>query len=198
MSGLPEILMREDVSVHNISFREALLNLKSKEVNSENFQYLVDIYHRSKEEEIQYRCLILLYDKRYEPLREFFETIYQRGRRLSLKTQALRGLALFLSEDEITPLVEKFIQQLNKSMLSTPYDYNSLETLKGWNALPYLRWVYGYACFRKFHKAVKKHYRKLPFAFKYLFWIDWHGNMRDYPWSVNNHERIDRFFAKRR
>lgn len=198
MNGLPEILTLEDVSVQNSSFREALFNLKPKDINSENFRCLVDIYHRSKEEEIRYSCLILLYDKSFESLREFFETIYQRGKRFTLKIQALRGLALFLSEDEITPLVEKFIQQLNKSMLSTPYDYTTLETLKGRNALPYLRRKYGYACFRKFHRVVKKHYRKLPLAFKYHFWVDRHGNTRDYPWAGNSHDRMERFFAKRR
>lgn len=198
MTTFPDILTNVDVSEQNAAFRKSLFGLKPRDVNAKSFKHLVSIYHRSKQKDIRYHCLLLLYNKKYESLKTFFEEVYNRSRRTEYKMMALRGLTQFLSKEEICPLVEKFIGQVNKSMVSTPYDYTSLQYLKGWNALPYLRLKYGYSCFRRFHKVVNRHYRKLPWAFKYHFWIDWKGQTREYPWSAQSHDRIERFLKAKR
>ena len=91
---------------------------------------------------------------------DFFQFAYNREQYLlDIKILALRGLAQFITEDEITKLMKEFNETLEKKSSSkNPNYYEEFELLKRRNALPYLLRKYKYKCFNTSLEIMSKNY----------------------------------------
>lgn len=172
----PEILTKEKINERNVDFRNALFNLNKNSINSGNSEYLIKIYNSTKQLEIKNQVLKLLYDFKFEHLKEFFSKSYQKERYLDMKIYALRGLSTFIDEKEVAKLLEKFNQTLAKRQVTTPFNYQEYELLKGKNAFPFLVAKFGYNCFIETLEQVNNQYNSMPDAFKGHFTIDENGD----------------------
>lgn len=174
-NNFPEILTNEKMNERHIDFRTALFGLDKNAIGIENIEYLTTIYNSTKQLDIRNKILKLLYDLDFLTLKEFFANAYNKERYLDLKILALRGLANFIGENEISKLLEKFNQTLAKRQETTPYNYQEYELLRGKNALPFLVEKYGYNCFKETLEQVNKQYSAMPEAFKGHFTTDENG-----------------------
>ena len=174
-NNFPEILTSEKINERHIDFRNALFGLEKNVISIENLEYLTKIYNATKQLDIRNKILKLLYDFDFATLKEFFSNAYKKERYLDMKIYALRGLANFIEEKEITKLLVKFNQTLAKRQETTPYNYQEYELLKGKNALPYLVKKFGYKCFNETLEQVNRQYNAMPEAFKGHFTTDENG-----------------------
>lgn len=166
--NFPKIL-KEKVSHLDTSFREALFDLSESTLTEVDSRYLIDIYSTSKLPEIRNKVVRLLYNKTFPHLKDFFLAAHKKERNLDAKLLCLRGLALFVSEEEISKILVKFNETLAKRPLRTPFNYVEYSHLKGQNALPYLVSKYNYACFKSTLDLVDKQYDDMPPAFQGIF-----------------------------
>lgn len=173
--NFPEILTSEKINERHIDFRNALFGLDKNVISIENLECLTKIYNLTKQLDIRAKILKLLYDFDFATLKEFFSNAYKKERYLDMKIYALRGLANFVEEKEITKLLVKFNQTLAKRQETTPYNYQEYELLKGKNALPYLVKKFGYKCFNETLEQVNRQYDAMPEAFKGHFTTDENG-----------------------
>jgi hypothetical protein len=139
-----------------------------------------------------------LYDKKYDSLKQFFQDAYKKERYLDIKLLALRGLSPFLIEGEVEKLLKGFRESLAKRQVSTPYNYQEYESLRGRNALPYLIEKYGYACFRETLAQVNKQYDEMPDAFKGHFTTNEKGDIVNLRPPGQTKWIIDKFFERER
>lgn len=176
-NNFPEILTKVTITEKHPDFREALVSLDSSVINAENVDYLIAIYHSTKQLDIRNNILKLLYDLDLEILKDFFAKAYTKERYLDMKIYALRGLSTFVEEKDIAKLLVKFNQTLAKRAETTPYNYQEYELLRGKNALPYLVEKVGYNCFKETLEQVNNQYNAMPSAFKGHFTTDEKGEI---------------------
>jgi hypothetical protein len=113
---------------------------------------------------------------------------------LDIKINALRGLAHYITEDEIKKLLIKFNEILKKRKETTPYNYQEYELLLGKNALPYLYKKYSYECIKETLEIVQTQYNEMPDAFKGHFTIDENGNTVLLRTPEETNKMLDEFF----
>ncbi|WP_228448087.1 MULTISPECIES: hypothetical protein [unclassified Chryseobacterium] len=166
MNSFPEILIDENAKERHPDYKKALFDLNSKNITAENSNHLVRIYTTTKEISYRNKILKLLYDHKYPELHSFFEMACKKERYLDMKVYALRGWAQFAEEKEIGKLVDKMKTSLAKREVTTPYNYQEYELLRGKNALPFLVEKYNYPSFRELLAQVNEQYERMPDAFK--------------------------------
>ncbi len=141
----------------------AILNkLYNVELTQELIDYLCDkITSKKHIWEIRFdhlRILLLNPSAKAFDLKGFYFENLKKCRRLALKIFYIRGYAIYASEDELEPVMEKFCKSLDKN--HDYIDYNYLLSVAG---IPYLVDTYKYDCFvRTLEKAEKEHERIDP------------------------------------
>ena len=73
-----------------------------------------------------------------------------------MKIFYIRGYAIYASEEELNPVMEKFLKSLEKN--HDYIDYNYLLSAAG---IPYLVDTYGYDCFVKTLENAEKEYQQI-------------------------------------
>jgi hypothetical protein len=117
---LPTILSADNFNENSPDFQHALFNLRSDAIRADNFHYLVKIYQSTKQLPVRNKVLRLLYNFSFPALEAFFMNVYTRERYLDMKISALRGLAQFIPEAQLSRLLVKFNQVLAKRQQTTP------------------------------------------------------------------------------
>ncbi len=192
----PDILTNENINHRDYEFYSAFFSLTQDSITEDNFIYIVKIYQTTKLPEMRNKSLKLLYDKDYDNLKEFFTAAYKKERYLDMKILALRGLAQFITEDDIKDILIKFNKILKKRPDSTPYNYQEYELLRGQNSLPYLIKRYNYKCFIETLEIVEKQYNDMPKEFKGHFTVDENGEIVKLRSSEKSSKMMDKFFKK--
>lgn len=190
----PDILTDKDVNHRDSKFYNALFSLRDHVITEDNSIHIIRIYQTTKLPEMRNKSLKLLYDKEYESLKEFFMEAYKKERYLDMKILALRGLAQFISEEEIKSILQKFNKTLKKRPDSTPYNYQEYELLRGENSLPYLVNRYKYQCFVETLRIVEKQYHEMPDAFKGHFTVDANGEVITLRSQAESSKMMNDFF----
>ncbi len=114
--------------------------------------------------------ILLLNPSSYEfDLREFYLENLKKCRRLAMKVFFIRGYAIYASEEELNPIMEKFQKNLDKN--HDYIDYNYILSIAG---LPYLVHTYGYTCFTETLKKAEQEYQNIDPLFRGYFTIDSH------------------------
>ena len=139
-----------------------LNKLNNIELSQELIDYLCDKATSKKHIwEIRFdhlRILLLNPSANAFDLKEFYYENLKKCRRLALKIFYIRGYAIYASEEELNPVMEKFLKSLEKN--HDYIDYNYLLSAAG---IPYLVDTYGYDCFVKtLEKTEEEHQRIDP------------------------------------
>ena len=148
---------------------EALLRkLESMELTRETVDFLCDnIASKKHIWEIRFRHLQVLLRNpsagKFD-LKEFYLQNFKRSRRIAIKIFFIRGYAQYASEEELIPIMEKFLKNLDGPCGHT--DYNYMLSVAG---LPYLVKKYGYACFAQtLEEAKRRHNQSSPLLRDYF------------------------------
>ena len=120
--------------------------------------------------------------------KDFFLKAFKKERYLDMKLSAVRGYAVFATEDEVSALMNKLLELLKKRPEKTPYNYTEYEPMRSVFLMPYLLEHYGYECFRVFNRQLEKQYDDMPDCFKGIFTLDEFGNLR----SLRNKEEVEK------
>ena len=89
-------------------------------------------------------------------LKAFYFENLKKCRRLAMKIFFIRGYAIYASEEELIPIMEKFQKSLEKN--HDYIDYNYILSVAG---LPYLVNEYGYDCFAKSLEKAREEHEKI-------------------------------------
>ena len=138
-------------------------------MNFENYKKIKDIakrYSILKELAIQHP---------EKASKEFFLEAFKKERYLDMRLTAIRGYAVFATEKEIEPLMEKLTELLRKRPQTTPYNYQEYEILRSAYLMPYLLQKYGYSCFKEFNQQLNLQYDGMPDLFKGILTCDENG-----------------------
>lgn len=193
----PDILTNENINHRDNDFYNAFFSLTKDSITENNSNHIIKIYQTTKLPEMRNKSLKLLYDKDYGHLKDFFSSAYKKERYLDMKMLALRGLAQFITEDEIKDILIAFNKILKKRPDGTPYNYQEYELLRGQNSLPYLIKRYKYNCFVDTLGIVEKQYNDMPDAFKGHFTIDEHGEIIKLQSTEKSTKMMDDFFKQK-
>jgi hypothetical protein len=100
-------------------------------------------------------------------LKDFYLGALKRSRRMAMKIFFIRGYASYATEEELTPIIKKFIQSLYKTMDDA--DWNYVISNPG---LPYLVNTYKYDCLKEALEIAKTEYNKVKLPFKGVYTLD--------------------------
>lgn len=120
--------------------------------------------------------------------KDFFLNVFQKERYLDMKLRAVRGYAVYATEEEVSALMNKLLELLKKRPEKTPYNYTEYEPMRSVFLMPYLLEHYDYACFRVFNIQLEKQYDDMPNCFKGIFTLDELGNVR----SIRDKEEVEK------
>ena len=120
--------------------------------------------------------------------KDFFLIVFQKERYLDMKLRAVRGYAVYATEEEVSALMNKLLELLKKRPEKTPYNYTEYEPMRSVFLMPYLLEHYDYACFRVFNIQLEKQYDDMPNCFKGIFTLDELGNVR----SIRDKEEVEK------
>lgn len=102
------------------------------------------------------RILLLNSSAQTFELKSFYFESLKKSRRLALKLFYIRGYAIYASEEELNPVMDKFCKSLEKN--HDYIDYNYILSVAG---LPYLVNTYGYTCFVQTLEKAKEEHQKI-------------------------------------
>jgi len=102
------------------------------------------------------RILLLNSSAKAFNLKAFYFENLKKSRRLAMKLFFIRGYAIYASEQELNPVMEKFRKNLEKS--HDYIDYNYILSVAG---LPYLVNTYGYNCFSQTLEKAEEEHQKI-------------------------------------
>ena len=105
-----------------------------------------------------------------------------------MKLSAVRGYAVYATEEEVSTLMNKLLELLKKRPEKTPYNYTEYEPMRSVFLMPYLLEHYDYECFRIFNSQLEKQYDDMPNCFKGIFTLDEFGNPR----SLRDKEEVEK------
>jgi hypothetical protein len=194
---MDKILLENEPKFKSKEFQGIFDNLTENDINSDiEVKEIINIYTKAKDLFIRNTCLKLMYNKNNILLKTFFEISYKKERYLDMKIRALRGLAYYLTEDEVKKLLVKFNEILKKRKETTPYNYQEYELLLGKDSLPYLYKRYGYECIKETMEILQTQYNEMPDAFKGHFTIDEDGNTILLRSPEETNKMLSEFFDK--
>ena len=130
--------------------------------------------------------------------KDFFCQSFKKERYLDMKLTAIRGYALYASEEEVGVLMSKLLKLLIKRPETTPYDYQEYEVMRSKFLMPYLIEKYNYQCFIEFNAQLEKQYNDMPDVFKNIFSCDEYGRSYSIRDSKEVKETFSKFYAERR
>ena len=137
-----------------------LNKLNNIELSQELIDYLCDKTTSKKHIwEIRFdhlRILLLNPSANAFDLKEFYYENLKKSRRLAMKIFYIRGYAIYASEEELNPVMEKFRKSLDKN-----HDYIDYSYLLSVAGIPCLVDTYGYDCFVKTLEKAKEEYRRI-------------------------------------
>ena len=149
---------------------------------------LMESYFHEKEVSKRNKLLTQLLLDMPVNAKDFFLKAFKKERYLDMKLNAVRGYAVFATEDEVSILMDKLLVLLKKRPEKTPYNYTEYETMRSVFLMPYLLEHYDYDCFRIFNSQLEKQYDDMPNCFKGIFTLDELGNIR----SLRNKEEVEK------
>ena len=136
--------------LYNIELSQELIDYLCSKITSKKHIWEIRFDHL--------RILLLNPSAKAFDLKEFYFENLKKCRRLAMKIFYIRGYAIYASEEELNPVMEKFRKNLDKN--HDYIDYNYLLSVAG---IPYLVDTYGYDCFvRTLEKAEEEHQRIDP------------------------------------
>ena len=137
-----------------------LKELYSIKLSKDHIDYLCDkVISKRHIWEIRFdhlRILLLNTSATEYDLKAFYFENLKKCRRLALKIFFIRGYAVYASEEELIPIMEKFQKSLEKN--HDYIDYNYILSVAG---LPYLVDVYKYDCFVQALKKAEEEHEKI-------------------------------------
>ena len=151
-------------------------------------EVLMESYFQEKEVSKRSEILTQLLLDMPVNAKDFFLKVFQKERYLDMKLSAVRGYAVFATEDEVSTLMNKLLELLKRRPEKTPYNYTEYEPMRSVFLMPYLLEHYGYECFRVFNGQLEKQYNDMPNCFKGIFTLDEFGNVR----SLRNKEEVEK------
>ena len=110
--------------------------------------------------------------------KDFFLKVFKKERYLDIKLMAVRGYAVYATEEEVSAVMNKLLELLKKRPEKTPYNYTEYEPMRSVFLMPYLLENYNYPCFQLFNAQLEKQYNDMPDCFKNIFTLDELGNPR--------------------
>ena len=149
---------------------------------------LMESYLQEKEVSKRNTILKLLLLDTPPNAKDFFLKAFKRERYLEMKLSAVRGYAVYATEEEVSTLMNKLLELLKKRPEKTPYNYTEYEPMRSVFLMPYLLEHYDYECFRIFNSQLEKQYDDMPNCFKGIFTLDEFGNIR----SLRNKEEVEK------
>ena len=113
------------------------------------------------------KILLLNHSAHHFDLKDFFLDNFKKSRRLTMKLFFLRGYALYATEAEVEPLVNKFCENLKNN-----HDYIDYEAILSVAGLPYLVKEYMYPCFVSAYHIATEEYQKIHPLLRGYFTLD--------------------------
>lgn len=148
-----------------------LNKLNNIELSQELIDYLCDKATSKKHIwEIRFdhlRILLLNPSAKAFDLKEFYFENLKKCRRLAMKIFYIRGYAIYASEEELIPVMEKFCRNLEGPC--GYIDYNYILSIAG---LPYLVETYGYPCFAQALAKANQEYAKISSSLRGYFTLN--------------------------
>lgn len=148
-----------DCSLHD-DYKVFLNKLYDIPLTEDLVEYLCDKATSKKHwVEIRSKHLVILLlnesSRKYD-LKQFYFDCQKRCRSLWYKLYFIRGYAMYASEDEMIPVMEKYESLLQRNHYYIDYSYILSRPL-----LPYLVKTYGYDCCERALETAKKEYEKI-------------------------------------
>jgi len=132
--------------LETITLTQELIDFLCDKVTSKKHFWWIRFEHLS--------ILLLNPSSKKFDLKNFYFEKAKRSRRLAMKIFFIRGYAIYATEEELIPLMEKFCKNLENN-----HDYTDYEYILSVAGLPYLTDKYGYDCFKKALKKAKEEYQ---------------------------------------
>ena len=151
-------------------------------------EYLMETYFQEKEVSKRNEILKKLLLDMPVNAKGFFLKVFKKERYLDMKLSAVRGYAVYVTEEEVCTLMNKLFELLKKRPEKTPYNYEEYETMRSVFLMPYLLEHYDYDCFRIFDMQLGKQYADMPDCFKNIFTLDELGNIR----TIRDKEEVEK------
>ena len=141
-------------------------------------EYLMEVYFQEKEIPKRNEILSKLLLDMPVNAKDFFLKVFKKERYLDIKLMAVRGYAVYATEEEVSAVMNKLLELLKKRPEKTPYNYAEYEPMRSVFLMPYLLENYNYPCFQLFNAQLEKQYNDMPDCFKNIFTLDELGNPR--------------------
>ena len=151
-------------------------------------EHLMEIYFQEKEAFKRNKILKQLVLDMPVDGKDFFLKAFKKERYLDMKLSAVRGYAVYATEEEVSILMTKLLDLLKKRPEKTPYNYTEYEPMRSVFLMPYLLEHYDYACFRTFDMQLEKQYDDMPDCFKNIFTLDELGNVH----TIRDKEEVEK------
>lgn len=161
-----------------------------------NINEKISDYEKSKDLATRNNTLKTLVFEKDEALKNFFLKAFKRERYLDMKLTAARGYAQYASENDVVPLMKKFMELLKKRQETTPYNYQEYEMIRSAFGLPYLIETYGYNCFKEVFAQEEIQYNSMPDCFKGIFTYDKKGEYVQLISHEESKRRMDDFYSR--
>ena len=101
-------------------------------------EYLMEAYFQEKEVSKRNEILRKLLLDMPDNAKDFFLKAFKKERYLDMKLRAVRGYAVFATEDEVSTLMSTLLELLRKRPEKTPYNYTEYEPMRSVFLMPYL------------------------------------------------------------
>ncbi len=134
--------------LYNIELSQELIDYLCNKITSKKHIWEIRFDHL--------RILLLNPSAKAFDLKEFYFENLKKCRRLAMKIFYIRGYAIYASEEELNPVMEKFCRNLEKN--HDYIDYNYILSVAG---LPYLVDLYKYDCFAQVLKKAEEEHEKI-------------------------------------
>ena len=172
-----------------------LNKLYNIELSQELIDYLCDKATSKKHIwEIRFdhlRILLLNPSAKAFDLKEFYFENLKKCHRLAMKIFYIRGYAIYASEEELNPVMEKFQKGLCKN--HDYIDYNYMLSIAG---IPYLVNTYGYDCFMSTLEKAKEEHQKIDPLLRGYFTLNANLEQVDLLTIEEVRKRSERFLEK--
>ena len=183
-----------DCSMHP-NYIANLDKLYNIELSQELIDYLCDKATSKKHIwEIRFdhlRILLLNPSANAFDLKEFYYENLKKSRRLAMKIFYIRGYAIYASEEELNPVMEKFRKSLDKN-----HDYIDYSYLLSVAGIPCLVDTYGYDCFVKTLEKAKEEYRRISPLLRGYFTLNTNLEQVNLLSIEEIRRRLERFLEK--
>ena len=139
------------------------------------------------------RILLLNPSSGKTDLKAFFLENLKKSRRLSVKLFSIRGYAMYATEAELNPVMDRFCAAMEKI-----HDYNDFIDILSVAGLPYLVETYGYPCFVKGLETAKREYEKIDPLLRGYFTLNENLEQVSLLPAAERRKRMEAYLEKQR